>query len=76
MNAQQLVNMANDISQFFSAGAGEELAAQEAAGHIKRVWEPRMRQQIIDIYKTGTGEFTPVARAAIALIAAAANPSR
>ena len=51
-------------------GQGEAEAAAEVLGHLKRQWEPRMRRQIVEIWRSGGGDFSPVGRAAIALLAA------
>lgn len=70
MDAEYLVQMANDISNFFAPANPPAQAAAEVATHIRRQWEPRMRRQIIEIWRSGGGEFSDVARAAIALLAA------
>jgi formate dehydrogenase subunit delta len=76
MHAEQLVQMVNDISAFFAPQFTEAEAAAEVAGHLKRQWEPRMRRQIVEILHSGEGAFSPVGRAAIALLAAeAARPA-
>ena len=71
MHAEQLVQMVNDISAFFASGGTEAEAAAEVLGHLKRQWEPRMRRQLVEIWRSGGGDFSPVGRAAIALLAAA-----
>jgi len=69
MHAEQLVRMVNDISEFFGPASPEAEAAAEVAGHLKRQWDPRMRRQIVEIWQAGQGEFSPVGRAAVALLA-------
>ncbi|MEI8296439.1 MAG: formate dehydrogenase subunit delta [Pseudomonadota bacterium] len=73
MHAEQLVQMVNDISAFFAPQFPEAEAAAEVAGHLKRQWEKRMRLQIVEILNSGEGAFSPVGRAAIALLAAEAT---
>jgi len=72
MHADTLVRMVNDISAFFAPANAEAEAAAEVAGHLKRSWEPRMRRQIVEIWQAGHADFSPVGRAAVALLAAEA----
>jgi formate dehydrogenase subunit delta len=46
MNVQRLVAMANDISNFFGSDPDPAAAAEQVAGHLKKFWEPRMREEI------------------------------
>ena len=46
MNVQRLVAMANDISNFFGSDPDPAAAAEQVAGHMKKFWEPRMREEI------------------------------
>jgi formate dehydrogenase subunit delta len=46
MDVQRLVAMANDISNFFGSDPDAAAAAEQVAGHMKKFWEPRMREQI------------------------------
>jgi formate dehydrogenase subunit delta len=67
---ENLVKMANDISDFFNAESDKELAALGTKKHILRAWEPRMRKEIIEYYhKDGSG-LNPLAKAAIQLLEA------
>jgi formate dehydrogenase subunit delta len=68
MNAERLVAMANDISNFFAPAHEPATAAADVATHMRRLWEPRMRRQIIDYWRTGDGGLSDVARAAVALL--------
>jgi len=69
MDAEHLVEMVNDIANFFAPAAGAEQAPAEVASHLKRFWEPRMLRQIVEVWRGGRGQFSEVARAAVALIA-------
>jgi formate dehydrogenase subunit delta len=69
MDAEHLVDMTNDIANFFAPASGAERAPAEVASHLKRFWEPRMLRQIVEIWRSGHGEFSDVARAAVALLA-------
>ena len=76
MDAEYLVQMVNDISNFFAPAHEQAQAAAEVAAHIKRQWDPRMRRQIVEIFHAGNGAFSEVARAAVALLAAGATAPR
>ena len=74
MQAERLVTMANEIAAFFHSASEDGQAAQSVALHLRRFWDPRMRQQIITHLKSGGGEgLTPISRAAIELLAAEAE---
>ena len=46
MNVRQLVTMANDITNFFASDPDQEAAVEQVANHLKKFWEPRMREAI------------------------------
>jgi formate dehydrogenase subunit delta len=70
MNPEYLVQMVNDISNFFYPAEDAGKAAASVAAHLRRAWDPRMRRQIVEIWKQGRGEFEDVAKAGVALLAA------
>jgi formate dehydrogenase subunit delta len=70
MHADTLVRMVNDISAFFAPANREAEAATEVAGHLRRNWDPRMRRQIVEIWRAGHPDFSAVGRAAVAILAA------
>jgi formate dehydrogenase subunit delta len=47
MDNDNLIRMANRIGLFFSAMPQRTEALEGIASHIKRFWEPRLRQQIL-----------------------------
>ncbi|MEZ5773729.1 MAG: formate dehydrogenase subunit delta [Hyphomicrobiaceae bacterium] len=47
METRDMVRMANQIADFFSA-YGHDEAVKETANHIRMFWEPRMRIQLHD----------------------------
>ena len=47
MKLEKLIAMANQIGSFFEAMPDREQAVADVASHLKRSWEPRMRQQIL-----------------------------
>jgi formate dehydrogenase subunit delta len=47
MKLEKLIVMANQIGAFFEAMPDREQAVADVASHLRRSWEPRMRQQIL-----------------------------
>lgn len=69
MNIEHMVKMVNEISAFFGAEPDKAEAARNVATHLRRFWEPRMRQQIIAHYERGGAGLEDVARNAVAILA-------
>ena len=46
MQHQDMVRMANQIASFFN-GSGPEVAVRDAAEHINKFWDPRMRAMLL-----------------------------
>lgn len=58
MEITQLVRMANQIAQFFSAMPDRNQAVDDVASHLRRFWEPRMRRELLaflEQYPDGQG---------------------
>jgi formate dehydrogenase subunit delta len=53
MNTDRLVTMANDIAAFFAADPDAEAAAEQVANHLRKFWEPRMREAIRRVAQEG-----------------------
>ncbi|MEP7155281.1 MAG: formate dehydrogenase subunit delta [Betaproteobacteria bacterium] len=53
MNAEHLVVMANQISQFFESQPNRDTAVDGVLTHLKKFWDPRMRDSIIAHAKAG-----------------------
>ena len=56
MDINNLVHMANQIGEFFSAYPDRDEALEGVANHIRKFWEPRMRLKLfegIDAGQTG-----------------------
>ncbi len=74
MLPDRLVSMANQIGQFFAAqdsgGSGGDAAAEGIADHLRRFWDPRMREAIVAHLRDGGTGLDPLPRAAVALLAA------
>ncbi len=48
MNAQHLIQMANQIGSFFESYPDRVEACGEIANHIQKFWAPRMRIVLLD----------------------------
>jgi formate dehydrogenase subunit delta len=70
-SSDKLVYMANQIATFFES-QGRDKAVAGTADHIKKFWDPRMRDAIFAHLQTGGTGLDPVAREAIEQLAAAA----
>ncbi|HKE48908.1 MAG TPA: formate dehydrogenase subunit delta [Rhodanobacteraceae bacterium] len=53
MNIERLVDMVNDIANFFASEPDHAAAIAGVAGHLRKFWEPRMRKQIIAHLEAG-----------------------
>ena len=55
MDQDHMIHMANQIAMFFASYPKEEAVAG-VADHLKKFWEPRMREQIIQyVAQSGGG---------------------
>lgn len=62
MNTQRLVAMANDIAAFFAVEPDPDAAAEQVASHLRRFWEPRMRNAIRLVVQQGGAGLSPLAK--------------
>jgi formate dehydrogenase subunit delta len=62
MNVERLVAMANDIAAFFASEPDPKAAAEQVANHLRRFWEPRMRQAIRRHLEAGGTGLSALAR--------------
>lgn len=69
MHAEYLAKMANQIGDFFGPEQGPEGAPLAIARHMRRFWDPRMRQQILAHLGAGGDGLSPAARRAVELLA-------
>ncbi len=67
-SADKLVYMANQIGKFF-ASQGREEAVNGTLTHIKKFWDPRMRQQILAYVDSGGAGLDPAVRQAVERLA-------
>jgi formate dehydrogenase subunit delta len=56
MNLDNLVHMANQIGEFFSAYPDSQEALDGIANHIQKFWEPRMRICLLDALNAGQAD--------------------
>jgi formate dehydrogenase subunit delta len=66
----KLIYMANQIGKFF-ASQGPDQAVAGTADHIKKFWDPRMRDEIFAHLESGGGGLDPSVRQAIEQLKAA-----
>ncbi|MBL8709788.1 MAG: formate dehydrogenase subunit delta [Rhodospirillaceae bacterium] len=69
MNNDRLVSMANQIADFFQSYPEAE-AVEGVATHIRKFWDPRMRQGIFEHLAAGGAGLKPLALAALKQLAA------
>ena len=69
MNVQRLVAMANDIANFFGSDPDKAAAAEQVAGHMKKFWEPRMREEIRRYVSAGGEGMSAIAIQAVKKLA-------
>ena len=68
MDIHNLVHMANQIGEFFSAYPDRDEALEGVANHIRKFWEPRMRLKLFEGIDAGqTGELTELVAQSLAL---------
>jgi formate dehydrogenase subunit delta len=66
MDTHNLVNMANQIGQFFSAYPDQNEAIEGIANHIRKFWEPRMRMKLFQAMDQGqTGDLSALVTKAL-----------
>jgi formate dehydrogenase subunit delta len=65
MSVEHLVQMANEIANFFASDPDHAEAANSVAAHIKRFWDPRMRRQILLHLTEGGADLSPIALAGV-----------
>jgi formate dehydrogenase subunit delta len=66
MDADNLIHMANRIGEFFQAMPDRAEAVDGVATHIRKFWEPRMRQALFAAVDAGAAQsLLPVVREAL-----------
>lgn len=70
MDIDHLVQMANDIGNYFQSDPDRANGVAGMVDHLQRFWEPRMRRQIVAHLDAGGEGLGDIARAAIGQLAA------
>lgn len=66
MDVDNLIHMANRIGEFFQAMPDHAEAVDGVATHIRKFWEPRMRQALFAALDAGTAQsLLPLVREAL-----------
>ncbi len=71
MHVERLVEMINDIAA--NQAADPEHAGAAVADHVRRFWDPRMREQILAHLAAGGAGLEPIAREALERLLARAS---
>ena len=58
MEQRDMIRMANQIASFFN-GSGPEQAVKDAAEHINKFWDPRMRAELLEHLARAAKASTP-----------------
>jgi formate dehydrogenase subunit delta len=75
-SAEHLVQMANDIGNFFRSEPERKDGVAGIANHIAKFWTPRMRQKLLDHVKEhGEAELDELPREALKLLASPSAPA-
>jgi len=66
--SEHVVQMANDIGNFFRSETDREVAVSGIANHINKYWTKRMRQKLLEYAKHGGADLDELPRAALAKV--------
>lgn len=70
MNVERLIEMANDIANFFAADPDRDAGIAGVVNHLRKFWVPRMREQIVaHVRAHGAAGLSDVAYAAVLRLA-------
>ena len=70
MNVERLIEMVNDIANFFAADTDRQAGIEGVTNHLRKFWEPRMRKQIVaHVREHGAGGLSELANAAVLRLA-------
>ncbi|NNE38659.1 MAG: formate dehydrogenase subunit delta [Gammaproteobacteria bacterium] len=70
MNINNLIEMANDIGNYFKSEPDHEEAVLGIATHMQRFWEDRMIKQIVAYLDEGGEDLSPTVKEAISKLKA------
>jgi formate dehydrogenase subunit delta len=65
MNIDNLIEMANDIGNYFKSESEHEEAVKGVFTHMDRFWEIRMQRQIVDHLDQGGEGLDPIVAEAV-----------
>ena len=66
--SEHIVQMANDIGNFFRAEPDRQAALAGISNHINKFWTRRMRQTLLEYVQHGGNELDELPRAAVPLV--------
>jgi formate dehydrogenase subunit delta len=66
--SEHIVQMANDIGNFFRAEPDRQVALEGIANHINKFWTRRMRQKLLEYVQQGGAELDELPKAALAKV--------
>ena len=70
-SSEHIVQMANDIGNFFRAETDRQVALAGISNHINKFWTRRMRQKLLEYVQHGGNELDELPRAAVAQVTVA-----
>ena len=73
-SSEHLVQMANDIGNFFRAEPDRQVAVDSIANHLNKFWTRRMRQRLLDYVAHGGNQLDELPLAAVKLVVVAPAP--
>ena len=62
----KLIKMGEQIAANMNYSDDESLVATKVADHLRRFWDPRMKQAIVELFHREPDSLSPLLRAAIA----------
>jgi formate dehydrogenase subunit delta len=65
MNREHLIRMANQIGTFFESQPDRSEALEGIATHLKKFWDPRMRQEFLALLDADGEGVSPIVREAM-----------
>ena len=68
---EHIVQMANDIGNFFRSETDRKVALDGISNHINKFWTRRMRQKLLEYVQHGGTELDELPRAALAQVTVA-----
>jgi formate dehydrogenase subunit delta len=71
---EQIVQMANDIGNFFRAEHDRKVALDGISNHINKFWTRRTRQRLLDYVAQGGNELEELPLAAVKQVVVAPAP--